>query len=232
MPHGFSRASNPEGGFISDVLVISGSGPYADPWHPFPATSARLASIIESLGCSVSVTDEVEAMLADPPPCHLLVINIGNPTKPRPPALIEASRAGIEDHLAAGGAILGVHSSATTFTTMSQWPQILGGRWVRGHSMHPPQSESTITLATTEHPVTRGLSDFAIFDERYSYLEVRPDITVLCEHTFNALRHPLIWARQTDRSRIVYDGLGHDTASYDSVGHVEFIRRAAQWLLG
>jgi uncharacterized protein len=160
------------------------------------------------------------------------VINIGNPSAPRPAEFIEAARAGIEGHLAAGGSILGVHSSATSLTTMPRWSAILGGRWVRGHSMHPAQSDATIQLTAAKHPITHGLADFTIFDERYSYLETRPDITVLCEHTHDGLRHPVVWSRQIERSRIVYDGLGHDTRSYDCQAHVDLLRRATRWLLG
>jgi uncharacterized protein len=216
---------------MSEVVLISGSGPYADPWHRFPETSGRLARLLESLGHTVRVTEDVEAGLSDPGPCRLLVVNIGNPSSPRPPELIEAARAGIEAHLTAGGGILGVHSSAISLTTMPQWPAILGGRWVQGQSMHPPQGESTITVTPADHPITKGLSDFVVFDERYSYLEVRPDVTVLCEHSHDGLRHPLVWVRQTDRARVVYDALGHDSASYDSQGHAELLQRAVRWLL-
>ena len=217
---------------VPDVLLVSGSGPYADAWHSFPATSARIAGVIGALGLSVEITEDVEGGLAQPRASRLLVINIGNPTDQRPPELIEAARNGIEDHLAGGGALLGVHSSATSLTTMSQWPAILGGSWIRGRSMHPPQSEGTIILSTSQHPITNELTDFVIFDERYSYLQTQPDITVLYEHSHNQLRHPLVWARQTDRFRVVYDGLGHDTASYNCAGHVELLRRSVLWLLG
>jgi uncharacterized protein len=216
---------------MSDIVLLSGSGPYADAWHAFPQTSARLAGILEALGYTVRITENVEPELADPGRCRLLVVNIGNPTDPRPPELIDAARAGIEAHLSAGGALLGVHSSATSLTTMPQWPTILGGRWVRGRTMHPPQGESMITLTAADHPITSGLTDFVVFDERYSYLEIQPDVTVLCEHTHDGRRHPLVWARQADSFRVVYDGLGHATASYDSPGHVELIRRAIRWLL-
>jgi type 1 glutamine amidotransferase len=216
---------------MPDVILISGGGPYADPWHPFPATSGRIASIVESLGYRVKITEDVEAGLADPGPCRLLVINIGNPSKPRPAEIIEAVRVGIEDHLSAGGAVLGMHSSATSLTTLPEWPEILGGRWVRGHSMHPPQSRTRISITAVHHPITSGLTDFTIFDERYSYLETRADVTVLCEHSHDGLRHPLVWARETDRYRAAYDGLGHDTASYDSTGHVILLRRIVRWLM-
>ena len=217
---------------MPDVLLVSGSGPYADAWHSFPATSARIAGIIRALGLSVEITEDVEGGLAQPGASRLLVVNIGNPPDQRPPELIGAARAGIEDHLAGGGALLGVHSSATSLTTMPQWPAILGGAWVRGRSMHPPQSEAPLLLSTRQHPITNGLTSFVIFDERYSYLQPQPDITVLYEHSYNGLRHPLVWARQTDRFRVVYDGLGHDTASYDNGGHVELLRRSVLWLLG
>jgi type 1 glutamine amidotransferase len=208
---------------MSDVLLISGRGPYADAWHQFPATSARIAGIIEDLGLSVDLTEDVEAAL--------LVVNIGNPKDPRPAELIKAARTGLQDHLAGGGALLGIHSSATSLTTMPEWPAILGGTWVRRRSMHPPQSEATISLSTGHHPITKDLTDFVIFDERYSYLQTQPDITVLYEHSHDGLRHPLVWARQTDQHRVVYDGLGHDTASYDSAGHVELLGRSVRWLL-
>lgn len=216
---------------MPDVVLISGSGPYADAWHPFPETSGQIAAIIEGLGYTVRITEEVETGLADPGPCRLLVVNIGNPSNPRPPELIEAARAGIEAHLAVGGAILGVHSSATSLPTLPEWPVILGGRWVRGKSMHPPQGPTTISITTVDHPITSGLTDFAIFDERYSYLETQPDITVLCEHSHDGLRHPVVWARETDRYRVVYDGLGHDTASYDSTGHVKLLHHVVRWLM-
>jgi hypothetical protein len=49
---------------IFDALVISGSGPYADRWHAFPDTSARIARIISDLGYTVTVREDVESALA------------------------------------------------------------------------------------------------------------------------------------------------------------------------
>jgi type 1 glutamine amidotransferase len=216
---------------MTDALVISGSGPYADRWHSFPDTSARIARIIEDLGYTVTFSDDVEHTLAYPGPCRLLVVNIGNPSTPRPAEAIDAVRSGLQNHLAGGGSLLGIHVSVTSLTTMPQWPTILGGHWVPGHSMHPPQGETTISVNPTDHPVTAGLVDFAVNDERYSYLQTNPDISVLCEHTFDGIRHPVVWSRETESSRVIYDGLGHDTTSYNSAGHVTLLQRAVRWLL-
>ncbi|MDF2746692.1 MAG: ThuA protein [Propionibacteriaceae bacterium] len=67
---------------MPDVHVVSGGGPYADQWHRFPATSARIARIVENLGLSVDITEEVERGIAEPGACRLLIVNIGNPADP------------------------------------------------------------------------------------------------------------------------------------------------------
>lgn len=51
---------------MPDALLISGSGPYADQWHDFPATTARIAALLDDLGCSVAITDDVEVGLRPP----------------------------------------------------------------------------------------------------------------------------------------------------------------------
>ena len=49
-------------------------------------------------------------------------------------------------HLDGGGGLLGMHVAATSFTTMPRWPEILGGHWVRGTTMHPPLDLARIRL--------------------------------------------------------------------------------------
>ena len=216
---------------MADISIVSGSGPYADPWHRFPETSRRLAEILGDLGHSTQVTDDVEAGLAQPGDCDVLVVNIGNPTSPRPSDRLAAVSRGLVEHLAAGRGLLGVHVSATSLTEMPEWPTLLGGHWVRGRTMHPPQDLATVLVRRGTHPIVADLDDFEVYDERYSYLDTRRDVRVLCEHEFQGQRHPLAWARESGRGRVVYDGLGHDVRSYDSAAHVELLQRSVRWLL-
>ena len=67
---------------MTETLIISGAGDYADPWHPFAETSARLAELIDSLGHRVEVSETVEESLcALDAARRLVVINIGNPAR-------------------------------------------------------------------------------------------------------------------------------------------------------
>jgi uncharacterized protein len=190
---------------MAKVLIISGAGCYSDPWHSFADTSQRLAKIISVLGHDVTVSEAVEQALAEPGEPDLIVVNIGNPREARPQSRIDAAERGLERHLQRGGALLGIHVSATSLTTMSGWSEMLGGHWVRGRTMHPKQDLATILVRARAHPIVRDLADFTVFDERYSYLHTNPDITVLCVHQTEGQLHPLVWAREGGRARRVYD---------------------------
>ena len=217
---------------MAEILIISGAGCYSDPWHSFADTSQRLSEIIAELGHEVTMTEAVEQALANPGQPDLIVVNIGNPREARPQFRIDAAERGLDRHLQRGGALLGVHVSATSMTTMTGWSQMLGGHWVRDSTMHPEQDLASIVVHSRAHPIVRDLADFTVFDERYSYLHTNPDITVLCEHSTDGRLHPIVWAREAGPARVVYDGLGHDTRSYDSAGHVDLLRRTLGWLLG
>ena len=153
---------------MTETLIISGAGDYADPWHPFAGTSARLAEVIDSLGHRVEVSETVEESLCAIDYQRLVVINIGNPASPRPISTMIEIQEALLAHLDGGGGLLGMHVSATSFTTMPRWPEILGGHWVRGTTMHPPLDLARIRLHAGVHPVAGDDTEFEVLDERYS----------------------------------------------------------------
>jgi type 1 glutamine amidotransferase len=217
---------------VSEVLIISGAGEYVDPWHQFPVTSARLAELIDSFGHRVDVSEEVERSLLTLESVRLVVINIGNPRPARPVSVMIALQESLEAHLDNGGGLLGMHVSATSFTTMPRWPEILGGQWVRGTTMHPPLDLARIRIHSRAHRVAGPVEGIEVLDERYSYLQVRDDVTVIGDHAYHGVVHPMIWAREHGPGRVVYDALGHDARSYDSAGHRALLQRAVDWLVG
>jgi uncharacterized protein len=216
----------------AEVLIISGSGGYADEWHDLPATSARVAAIVEGLGHSVRLAGDVEPALADPGHVPLLVLNLGRPAGPRPATTAAAARDGLMAHLAAGGAVLALHSTIIALSVVPELSDIVGGAWIDGRSMHPPRGEATLErVSGVEHPIA-ARPNLRVLDERYSYLEVEPDCTVLYDHEHDDRRHPVVWTRTIGPGRIVYDALGHDPASYESPDHEDLVRRSVGWLLG
>jgi len=252
------------------ITVISGSGRYSDPWHPFAETSQRIAGILQDAGHDVTVNDDVDARLAalardtdgrgDAPTrrgatgpnipvgtsspadgADLLVLNVGAPvirddsgeiTGPwEDPDADSASRRGLLTYLASGRPLLAFHVSSTSFGYMPEWESILGGLWARGTTMHPPYSRAQVEVATDEHDIVAGIHDFEVDDERYTFMRVSPEVTQLAWHEHGGRHHPLLWAHEYGASRVVYDALGHDAASYDTQEHRALVANAAAWLL-
>jgi len=221
------------------AVILSGSGRYADPWHPFAETSAALAGIVAGAGYYVEARDDVLGGLAALDGVDLLVVNSANPDSPRPegavdagepdPAAIEAAIAGFDAALARGIGILAVHTAVGTLPEVPSFGRALGARWMEGASWHPPIGDARVHLVGN-HPIADELSDFTVFDERYSGLRLTETIEPIAEHEEDGIRHPLIWAREVGHSRVVYDGLGHDARSYESPAHRDLLARALGWL--
>jgi type 1 glutamine amidotransferase len=218
---------------VTQILLASGGGEYTDPWHPFAATSACLKRAFETLGHRVTVTTDVSQHLSQlggtGPAWDLVVLNLGSAGAPL--ATDQANVEGLARYASGGGPLLVCHVTAAAFPADEQWETLLGGRWVRGTTMHPPQGEGAIRVLDTEHPVTAGIDDFTVHDERYSYLRVSPDSTVLADQEHDGLRHPVLWARENGAARLLYTALGHDAPSFESPAHQALLANSVRWLL-
>lgn len=218
---------------MANVLILSGNGRYADPWHPFDATSAIVADLLRDAGHDVEVSGDVEERLADLDCVDLLVVNAGNPTRhglQSPTAA--AARDGLHAYRVRGGGVLSLHVSAGSLPEVPEWREIMGGHWEQGVTMHPDNSLTTLQVAASEHPVVAGLDDFQTFDERYSWLVVADDVEPLLFHEHDGVRHPILWTRTDEHGgRVVYDALGHDPRAYESAGTRSLITRSAAWIL-
>jgi type 1 glutamine amidotransferase len=214
--------------------------------HDFPATSGCLARLLEEQGLTPEIHDDAEAGLRALPGAALLVVNAlrwtmtctGTPDQYRRQAAAEGvslspdARAALAAHLRAGGGLLGVHTASICFDDWPEWGAALGGRWIWGHSGHPPLGPPVTVRVAAAHPLVDGVGDFTIVDEVYSDLTRSPDVTGLLTAVppgEPGTAQPLLWAREHGGGRVVYDALGHHPASYAVPQHQEILRRAIRW---
>lgn len=221
-----------------DVVVVSGEGRYADPWHDFPGTSRRVAEILEGHGLNVEVCG---AASSTPRAARLVVVNAGGGSQPAEPERGDAEdrwRAAVLDHALSGGSVLALHAATNTFYEDERWSDVIGGRWVPGTSMHPPGGPATVQVTDAAHPITAGLPrEIDIIDERYSFLEVHETAVPLITQVHDAVVHPIVWVRtgapegvSDAQVRAVVDCLGHDVAAYGDA-RADLLRREVDWLL-
>lgn len=213
------------------AIICSGGGDYTDPWHPFEQTSAIVADLLSASGFDVEVTTDVEADLAglvDGGP-NLMVLNCGTggTATPRDAAVED----GVLSHLKRGGGILALHVASTIFTDWPQWEEILGGRWIRGTTMHPTQGPFTVSVRGDDG-LGLEAGSFETVDEAYTYLHLAPTARVLATNSVAADNQPIWWLNGWGSGRVAYDALGHDEGAYAAPRQKEFIQRAAMWCVG
>lgn len=214
------------------AVIATGTGRYADPWHPFPVTSARIAAALRDDGWEVAVDDDVDHALAHLDSIDLLVVNAGDPWRDGDTELEHRADpdadAGLRSAVDRGIGIIAVHAALSTLRDHPAWREAIGGEWQPGRSWHPPIDHALVRVADAAHPVTAGLPDFDVFDERYSDLAVDDGAVVLAEHHVDGTAHAAVWVRE-EPTRAVVSSLGHDERAYDAPEHIVLLQRAARW---
>jgi uncharacterized protein len=210
-------------------LVLSGGGPYSDPWHQFEATSACLAQILQALDHDVEISQDVADRLTDLTDVDVVVVNAAaGPESSSDPA----ARAGLLEYLERGGAVLAVHVSACTLLRVPEWEAVTGAAWITGRSGHAQLGHCRATTHPDRHPIVETIRDFELVDECYRSLRMAPDVVPLVSHTFGRRSYPLVWTRERGPARVVVDTLGHGVESYESAEHRQLLARSVQWLTG
>jgi type 1 glutamine amidotransferase len=218
------------------VTVLSGSGRYQDEWHDYTATSVEVARVLEAMDLEVAVRAfKPQGVVAEVPDADLVVVNAGagefHASSDGPAeAWVEAFQA-LRDYRARRGPVLALHAAAMTLDGLDEWPGWMGGRWVRGRSMHPPIGEASVLVSDPDHPITTGLAPFTVLDERYSHLDRSPAAHVLLHHELEGTEQPLVWVMEQDGGRTVYDALGHDARAFASPARTDLLQREVRWLL-
>ncbi|GLI26251.1 hypothetical protein ARHIZOSPH14_04930 [Agromyces rhizosphaerae] len=230
---------------MANAVILSGHGRYDDPFHPFIDTSQALADLLVDEGFTVEIVHDTDARLAAGlDGVDLLVVHTGDPWRSlvdatllpererRTPApdVLAAERANLAEAVERGIGLLGMHAAAASLRDLPQWRELLDGEWDGEFSFHPPMGVASLHVHRDAHPVVAGIDDFELVDERYTDLVLGEHVVPLVEHTYDDEQHPLVWAREVGRCRIVYDALGHDLRSYESPEHRRLLANAVRWL--
>jgi type 1 glutamine amidotransferase len=228
-----------------------GGGPY----HPYPAITEVLRTRLGERETELVYTEDTAAF-ADPALAEApLVIFAGlhwsgvtrlgtgdhadvtwDPpqsatTTYRPLADDELS--GLIDFVARGGALLCQHPGMGSFADdRPELAELWDGRYVVGQSRHTEDWTEPIEVSIAgDHPVTRGLGSFEVFDELYHDFVEPTRSAVLLTGSQLGLSSPLAWARADGAGRVAVCLIGHDLRAYGSPGFHAFHGRLLDWLL-
>ena len=158
-----------------------------------------------------------------------------------------ADRANLDKFLKRGGGLVVMHDSVCG--NDPQWfKTVIGGAWEHGYSKWW-EGEMSFYYADTDHPITRGCSNFELEDELYYDLHMMPEARVLGV-TYTPSRpnngrsggrpaasgkpsvydiQPQMWTYEKDDYRAFVSILGHKYASFNLPHLRAVVMRAIAW---
>ncbi|MCX8157439.1 MAG: ThuA domain-containing protein [Verrucomicrobiae bacterium] len=139
-----------------------------------------------------------------------------------------------------GKGLVALHHSLANYQDWPEYRQIIGGKYVlkkevldgveRPGSTFKHDVVMQVRIASTAHPITRGLKDFEIHDETYGGLYIHPDVIplLLCDTPSSS---PIVaWAKTYANARVAAIQLGHDGQAYTNPSFRKLLAQAIAWV--
>ena len=153
--------------------------------------------------------------------------------------ITDEAKADFVSLLKAGKGLVALHHSIASFQQWAEYAKIVGGtyyladREVSGvkklRCTYQHGVEIALHVATPDHPVTQGVTDFMIHDETYHGYDVEPDVKVLLTTEDPLSTKQICWAHTYGASRVVYLQSGHDHLAYENPNYRRLLDQAIRW---
>jgi type 1 glutamine amidotransferase len=140
-----------------------------------------------------------------------------------------------------GKAMIFLHHSLVSYQDWPEYVRIVGGQYhthpvvIRGDTLRANYEHDValpVTVSDKRHPVTRGIPDFQIVDERYGECEILVSVKPLLSTTHPKSMRNLAWIRHYGNSDVIYIQLGHGPTAFANAHYRKLIRQAIVWSAG
>ncbi len=141
-----------------------------------------------------------------------------------------------------GVGVVALHHTMAAFQDWPRFRQIIGTRYYTKDTMeggvlqkagtYLHGVDETIQIADKNHPITQGMSDFAIHDETYKNCWFAKDNHVLLTTDEPTSGRTIGWVRNFERARVCTIQLGHDSKAYENSNYRQLVERAILWTAG
>ena len=145
--------------------------------------------------------------------------------------LPENKRARLRQFAETGRGIVILHHAICSHTDWPWWFEEVAGGLYTGKStfLH---DETVLVKIKKDHPITKGLQDFAIHDETYKNLWISPKVDVLLTTTNPTSDGPVAWISPYAKSRVVFIQLGHGPEAHRNPNYQRLVQQAILWAGG
>ncbi len=139
-----------------------------------------------------------------------------------------------------GKPMLFLHHALVSYQAWDEFQNILGGRYydskrytktpANGFSTYLHDTDISVQLLASAHPITAGLTDFSLFDEVYGNTWVSSEVTPLLGTNHPESAQIIGWEHTYRSSRIIYIQPGHGKSSYENPNYRKLLLNALLYL--
>lgn len=137
-----------------------------------------------------------------------------------------------------GKGIVVIHHAIVAHADWPWWSEeLVGGRYFQQAAPGRPAStykhdEDMLVRPVGEHPITKGVKPFRIWDETYKGVWISPKVQVILQTDNPTSDGPVAWISPYEKSRVVYLQLGHGRDAHLNPIYRQLVRNAILWAAG
>jgi type 1 glutamine amidotransferase len=143
------------------------------------------------------------------------------------------------DCIKQGKPLVALHHSICAYDDWPEYFNIIGGKYfhkptfVNGKE-YPASSyihdlHFKVKIANTKHPVTKGVSDFEIFDETYKGYYIEEGVTPLLSTDEPTSTLIIGWTKKYGKARVVTLQSGHDVPTFENPNFRKLLKQSIEW---
>lgn len=139
----------------------------------------------------------------------------------------------LEQFVAKGGALIGLHNATDTWKNQPGYIELIGGAFVT----HPPQLSLQIGIVDSNHAITQGLEPFETWEELYVMnTDIATYHLLLQTQSYENRALPIAWCKEHGAGRVFYTALGHEPVERADGGPFntnfqKLLNRGALWAM-
>jgi type 1 glutamine amidotransferase len=139
-----------------------------------------------------------------------------------------------------GKPVVALHHSICAYDGWPGYWDIIGGKYFhavtnyRGKEYQPcsyiHDLHFNVKVVNPKHPVTKGVTDFEIFDETYKGYYVEEGVTPLLTTGEPSSSPTIGWAKKFGKSKIVVLQSGHDVPTFENSNFRKLLKQSIIWV--
>jgi uncharacterized protein len=155
-------------------------------------------------------------------------------------SISDEAKADLLAWLKAGKGLVVLHHAIAAYPEWPEYWKIIGARYylktnivvdgvLKARSAFKEGMHFNIHVADSDHPVTRGVSDYEIHDETYNLFDVAKECHPLLTTDEPRSNKVIAWAKTYQTARVVYMQSGHDHFAYENPNYQQILKQALRW---